>query len=74
MIQVRLISWFSFYRLTVDLILDSDDIVMPEGPPPGVEEEPVDSDDEIIMPEGPPPGKEQGAYVPAKLYLLSDPH
>ena len=39
-----------------------DDIIMPEGPPPGVEEEPVDSDDDIPMPEGPPPGKEQGVY------------
>ena len=37
---------------------------MPEGPPPGVEEEPVDSDDDIPMPEGPPPGGEQGVYVP----------
>ena len=48
--------------LTFGLTLDSDDdIVMPEGPPPGVEQEPVDSDDDIPMPEGPPPGKEQGA-------------
>lgn len=37
---------------------------MPEGPPPGVEEEPVDSDDDIPMPEGLPPGREQGAYTP----------
>ena len=33
---------------------------MPEGPPPGVEGETVDSDDEIPMPEGPPPSKEKG--------------
>ncbi|KAJ7606822.1 mRNA biogenesis factor-domain-containing protein [Roridomyces roridus] len=33
---------------------DDDDIAMPEGPPPGQEEE--DSDDDIPMPEGPPPG------------------
>ena len=39
---------------------------MPEGPPPGAEEELVDSDDDIPMPEGPPPGKEQGVYVPNK--------
>ena len=39
---------------------------MPEGPPPGIEEEPVDSDDEIQMPEGPPPDKEQGVYTPTK--------
>ena len=37
---------------------------MPEGPPPGVEEEPVDSDDDIPMPEGPPPGKDQGVCIP----------
>lgn len=44
---------------------------MPEGPPPGVEEEPVGSDDDIPMPEGPPPGQEQGAYPPTDLYHLS---
>ncbi|KZT74958.1 hypothetical protein DAEQUDRAFT_720148 [Daedalea quercina L-15889] len=32
---------------------DDDDIVMPEGPAPGADEE--DSDDDIPMPEGPPP-------------------
>jgi hypothetical protein len=53
------------HRLTFSLTIDSDDdIVMPDGPPPGVEEEPVDSDDDIPMPEGPPPGKEQGACSP----------
>ena len=52
---------FSFHILTLSLILDSDDdVVMPEGPPPGVQEEHVDSDDDIPMPEGPPPGREQG--------------
>ncbi|EPQ60302.1 hypothetical protein GLOTRDRAFT_102107 [Gloeophyllum trabeum ATCC 11539] len=34
-----------------------DDIVMPEGPPPGGNESNVDSDDDIPMPEGPPPPK-----------------
>jgi hypothetical protein len=35
-----------------------DDILMPEGPPPGVakKEEEEDTDDDIPMPEGPPPG------------------
>lgn len=51
----------TYFGLTVG---SDDDIVMPEGPPPGVEEELVDSDDDIPMPEGPPPGKEQGAYTP----------
>ncbi|KAI0937183.1 hypothetical protein AcV5_005142 [Taiwanofungus camphoratus] len=36
-----------------------EDIVMPEGPPPGVAEiEEEDSDDDIPMPEGPPPPKD----------------
>ena len=65
MIQVRVLSLFSFYELTSCLTVDSDDdIVMPEGPPPGLEEEPVDSDDDIPMPEGPPPGKGQGVCDP----------
>ncbi|TFK56791.1 hypothetical protein OE88DRAFT_1650255 [Heliocybe sulcata] len=34
-----------------------DDIVMPEGPPPGGNGSDVDSDDDIPMPEGPPPLK-----------------
>ena len=52
-------------QLTFGLIVDSDDdIVMPEGPPPGVEEEPIDSGDDIPMPEGPPPGNERGTYTP----------
>lgn len=35
-----------------------DDILMPEGHPPGTskEEEEEDTDDDILMPEGPPPG------------------
>lgn len=35
-----------------------DDILMPDGPPPGAsrEEEEEDTDDDIPMPEGPPPG------------------
>lgn len=62
--QVCSLFWLSFHRLPFDSIQDSDDdIVMPEGPPPGVEEESVGSDDDIPMPEGPPPGKEQGAHV-----------
>jgi len=67
MIQARALSLFSFHKLTSGSTIDSDeDIVMPEGPPPGGEEEPVDSDDEIPMPEGPPPGKGQGVCVPAE--------
>ncbi|KAF9654117.1 hypothetical protein BDM02DRAFT_3177050 [Thelephora ganbajun] len=52
-----------------------DDIVMPEGPPPGVEEEPVDSDDDIPMPEGPPPSKEQGfsSHVRPVVLLSQQP-
>ena len=44
---------------------------MPEGPPPGVEAEPVDSDEDIPMPEGPPPGKEQGTYTPTNWHHSS---
>lgn len=49
-------------QLTFDVDSD-DDILMPDGPPPGVEGETVDSDDDIPMPEGPPPGKGQGEYA-----------
>ncbi|KZT30948.1 hypothetical protein NEOLEDRAFT_1153365 [Neolentinus lepideus HHB14362 ss-1] len=34
-----------------------DDIIMPEGPPPGANESDVDSDDDIPMPEGLPPAE-----------------
>ncbi|KAF5375202.1 hypothetical protein D9758_000559 [Tetrapyrgos nigripes] len=40
-----------------------DDIVMPEGPPPGAEEE-VDSDEDIPMPDGPPPDTEDSSTEP----------
>ena len=42
-----------------------DDIVMPEGPPPGMskEEEEEDTDDDIPMPEGPPPGSARKLYA-----------
>ncbi|GJE87689.1 Wbp11 and NpwBP domain-containing protein [Phanerochaete sordida] len=40
---------------------EDDDIVMPEGPPPGVEE---DSDDDIPLPDGPPPGMEAPPLPP----------
>jgi hypothetical protein len=43
------------FQLLIDWI--DDDIVMPDGPPPGMKEE-EDSDDDIPMPEGPPPGTE----------------
>lgn len=70
--RVRLLSVFSFHSLTSSLTLDpDDDIVMPEGPPPGVEEEPVDSDDDVPMPEGPAPGGEQGVcFLPNNSFRL----
>ncbi|KAF7793448.1 hypothetical protein EIP86_004560 [Pleurotus ostreatoroseus] len=43
-----------------------DDVVMPEGPPPGSEE--VDSDDDIPMPEGPPPPRNEEAQRMCILY------
>jgi len=41
-----------------------DDIVMPDGPPPGQDEREDDSDDDIPMPEGPPPPKPGQVQVP----------
>lgn len=53
-----------------DMLKDSeDDLIMPEGPPPGPappgEGEDEDSDEDIPMPEGPPPGQEPtpGMYI-----------
>ncbi|OBZ68391.1 Protein saf1 [Grifola frondosa] len=44
---------------------EDDDIMMPEGPPPGPEnEEVVGSDDDIPMPEGPPPPKDGEPPLP----------
>lgn len=51
-------------HVLIPLLDDDDDIVMPEGPPPGAADE-VESDDDIPMPEGPPPQKDgfsQGIY------------
>jgi hypothetical protein len=50
-----------------------DDILMPDGPPPGAsrEEEEEDTDDDIPMPEGPPPGSACGLFtslVPGVYY------
>lgn len=38
-----------------------DDIIMPVGPPPGIDE-PVDSDDDIPMPEDPSGAEGEGTY------------
>ncbi|PFH52337.1 hypothetical protein AMATHDRAFT_57409 [Amanita thiersii Skay4041] len=46
---------------------DDNDIAMPEGPPPGFNEEPVESDDEIPMPEGPVPVVEPPASTSLPL-------
>jgi len=42
---------------------DDDDIAMPDGPPPGMEEEGDDVDD-IPMPDGPPPGQPSEGMIP----------
>ncbi|EIW86936.1 hypothetical protein CONPUDRAFT_161566 [Coniophora puteana RWD-64-598 SS2] len=52
---------------------EDEDIVMPEGPPPGGAAE-EDSDDDIPMPEGPPPGAASGDILspyPVPLYARS---
>ncbi|GBE77633.1 hypothetical protein SCP_0105130 [Sparassis crispa] len=46
---------------------EDEDIVMPEGPPPGASEDQDDSDDDIPMPEGPPPPKAGVAPLPPTL-------
>lgn len=51
---------------------DDDDVMMPEGPPPGANEEGVDSDDDIPMPEGPPPSK-GGTHPQSMIGLLFNP-
>ncbi|KAF8640976.1 hypothetical protein AX17_000622 [Amanita inopinata Kibby_2008] len=50
---------------------DEDDIAMPEGPPPALNEEPVESDDEISIPEGPPPGQDLATDSPADSRTMS---
>ncbi|KAF4573297.1 hypothetical protein EYR36_007808 [Pleurotus pulmonarius] len=54
---------------------DDDDIAMPEGPPPGMTELPVDSDEDIPMPDGPPPapGQEIEQSIPENPPLPPGP-
>lgn len=42
-----------------------EDIIMPQGPPPGndLEKDVNDSDDDIPMPEGPPPNVAQSTVI-----------
>src|ERR1700742_3057993 len=60
---VSMLSLQMVSRLTVEP--DDDDIAMPEGPPPGIDE-PVNSDDEIPMPDDPA----AGSYMISATSLL----
>ena len=47
----------------------TDDVGMPEGLPPGPNDELVESDDDIPMPEGPPPGQGMFTFLQPGLVL-----